>query len=153
MLVNRAATPLDAQADLRLDVDLDRINQAMPQTVLAVGGEGGALTLYGRRDAKGQWWFSRETDETALADVTDEFAGDELISRTEEVADFEQALEWFMDRYPWTQLYPLAVHPIFGSKVWAAINVRQTSSSDPSHPERWHRLCFHPYIRDSPASD
>ena len=40
------------------------------------------------------------------------------------VATWRSALKQ-LDAYPWTQLYPLAVHPEFGDRVFKALQTRK----------------------------
>jgi len=42
------------------------------ETILELGAEGGSLTLFGNRDAAGQWRFRTQTDETTMNDLLDE---------------------------------------------------------------------------------
>ncbi len=89
------------------------------QIIVEVGSEGGSLTLYGIQSAEG-WQFRVETNEVALVD--DEDMPDLPVRRW--VETWRSALKQ-LDRYPWTQLHPLAVHPEFREKVFKALQTRK----------------------------
>lgn len=88
------------------------------QVIVEVGAEGGSLTLYGMQSPDG-WQFRAETNEAALDD------GDmpDLPERPW-VATWRSALKQ-LDAYPWTQLYPLKVHPEFSDRVFKALQTRK----------------------------
>lgn len=88
------------------------------QVIVEVGAEGGSLTLYGIQSPDG-WQFRAETNEAALDD------GDtpDLPARPW-VATWRSALKQ-LDAYPWTQLYPLKVHPEFSDRVFKALQTRK----------------------------
>ena len=89
------------------------------QVIVEVGSDGGSLTLYGIQSPDG-WKFKVETSEAALVD-------DEDMPDAPErpwVATWRSALK-LLDGYPWTQLYPLVVHPVFSDKVAKALQARQ----------------------------
>jgi ADP-ribose pyrophosphatase YjhB (NUDIX family) len=89
------------------------------QVIVEVGSEGGSLTLYGIQSAEG-WQFRAETNEAALIDDED------MPDHPERpwVETWRSALKQ-LDGYPWTQLYPLAVHPEFRDKVFKALQTRK----------------------------
>lgn len=88
------------------------------QVIVEVGAEGGSLTLYGMQSPDG-WQFRAETNEAALDD------GDtpDLPERPW-VATWRSALKQ-LDAYPWTQLYPLKVHPEFSDRVFKVLQTRK----------------------------
>jgi hypothetical protein len=93
------------------------------QIILRVGGEGGELTLAGIQN-EGAWQFRVETDESASNDLLDDEGPiDEVLDRPW-VATWRSALKQ-LDAYPWTQLYPLAVHLDFRDRVFKALQTRQ----------------------------
>lgn len=88
------------------------------QVIVEVGAEGGSLTLYGIQSPDG-WQFRAETNEAALDD------GD-----TPDLPERPWAATWRsalkqLDAYPWTQLYPLKVHPEFSDRVFKALQTRK----------------------------
>lgn len=89
------------------------------QVIVEVGSEGGSLTLYGIQSAQG-WQFRAETNEVALIDDED------MPDHPERpwVETWRSALKQ-LDGYPWTQLYPQAVHPEFRDKVFKALQTRK----------------------------
>lgn len=89
------------------------------QVIVEVGSEGGSLTLYGIQSPEG-WRFKVETSEAALVDDEDE---PDMLERPW-VATWRSALKQ-LGGYPWTQLYPLAVHPDFREKVFKALQTRK----------------------------
>lgn len=101
--------------------------QPVPQDIkvaLHVGAQGGSIRLLGLSNGQ-SWQFRVEADE-CLEIYTEE----ELILSLED----EQAwgISWRralkrLDKYQWTQLDPLAVHPEFVEKVKAALKTREKS--------------------------
>lgn len=89
------------------------------QVILEVRSEGGSMTLYGIQSPAG-WQFKVETSEAALVD--DEDMPD--MPERPWVATWRSALKQ-LDAHPWTQLYPLAVHPEFGDRVFKALQTRK----------------------------
>lgn len=88
------------------------------QVIVEVGAEGGSLTLYGIQSPDG-WQFRAETNEAALDD------GDTPdLPELPWVATWRSALKQ-LDAYPWTQLYPLKVHPEFSDRVFKALQTRK----------------------------
>lgn len=85
------------------------------ETILELGAEGGTLTLFGNRDAAGQWKFWLEEDETALnylLDEEDQVDLEALINTSESVFSLPEAFA-LLDKYRWRCLIPLQVHPEF----------------------------------------
>lgn len=89
------------------------------QVIVEVGSEGGSLTLYGIQSPEG-WQFKVETSEAALVDDEDD---PDMLERPW-VATWRSALKQ-LDGYPWTQLFPLSVHPDFRDKVFKALQTRK----------------------------
>lgn len=88
------------------------------QVIVKVGCEGGSFTLYGIQAPNG-WQFRAETNEAVLID-------DEDLSEPAErpwVKTWRSALKQ-LDSYPWTQLYPVTVHPEFRQRVFKALQTR-----------------------------
>lgn len=127
---NREYSNTDDDEDLKLLEEIIRYYLLEPLTedvvpelgkeiIVEVGSDGGSLTLYGIQ-SPGGWKFKVETSEAALVD-------DEDMPDAPErpwVATWRSALKQ-LDGYPWTQLYPLVVHPVFSDKVAKALQARQ----------------------------
>lgn len=88
------------------------------QVIVEIGAEGGSLILFGI-ESPGGWRFRVETDESGMLDDEEIL---ELPVRPW-VATWHGALEQ-LDSYPWTQLYPLTVHPEFSDLVFQALHAR-----------------------------
>ncbi len=88
------------------------------QVIVEVGAEGGSMTLYGIQSPDG-WQLRVETNEAALLDEGDMA---DLPERPW-VGTWRSALKQ-LDTYPWTQLYPLKVHPEFSDRVLKALQTR-----------------------------
>ena len=115
-----------------------------PEIVLAVGGEGGSLTIVAVRGADG-WHFRFVRDKSTLRTLLN--AEDrgvlEFWCQSDWVQSFESALA-LLDQYPWHKLYPLQVHPDFKRQTWAAIQKQfdEDERGDPHRNlERWSELC------------
>lgn len=94
------------------------------ETVLAVGAEGGHISLVLRQGGNGAE-FRVETSESAL------FADDPDLAPPVRpwVASWEEAFAQ-LDSYPWVQLHPLAVHPAYRDEVAIALKRRAGSFQD-----------------------
>ena len=110
------------------------------ETILALGAEGGSLTLFGHRDAAGQWGFWTQTDETTMNDLLDEedLRGlGSLVSTSESVSSLPEAFV-LLDKYPWFRLMPLQIHPEFRLAILSEVQKRGTPEEEAS---RHSRLC------------
>jgi len=89
-----------------------------------VGSEGGSITLLRENSGDG-WRFRVKTDETAAYEMLSEEDQEDIEFQTASraVGSFEEALEQ-LDRYPWTRLIPLKVHPEFLQQILAAVEKR-----------------------------
>lgn len=72
-------------------------------TLLEIGGEGGSVKLYHSNDQ-----FILQSNNSADLDMLDEEdqKGFEDIFKPEIFDSFDQAFEWFLDKYPVFHLYP-----------------------------------------------
>lgn len=89
------------------------------QVIVEVGAEGGSLTLYGMKSPEG-WQFRLESSEGGLLDEEDMLD----VPQRPWVGTWRSALKQ-LDSYPWTQLWPLSVHPEFQVKVLKALQTRE----------------------------
>ena len=104
------------------------------ETVVEIGGEGGSITLEGRRDSHGRWQFRLATNEAALYDMLGEDSPPPVEAPW--VSSWNEALA-LLDRYPWPLLSPEAVHPEFIDAVFAAVAAHRRGG--PREVERWKR--------------
>ena len=94
-------------------------------TIMALGAEGGGVSLFGRQMRDGEWVFS-----TSHVDQTPTFlAGDdeglEIRDRSGWVSGWDGALDMLDKRYRyWARLHPIAVHPVFRDLVLNAVRAR-----------------------------
>ncbi|MGB8259478.1 MAG: hypothetical protein WCE75_03975 [Terracidiphilus sp.] len=114
--------------------------QMTGETILELGAEGGSLTLFGNRDAAGQWRFWTQTDETTMIDLLDgeDLSGlGSLDNTSAPVYSLHEALA-LLDKYPWYRLTPLQVHPEFRLVILGEVQKRGT----PEEVASWNsRLC------------
>lgn len=92
------------------------------QIVLHAGCEGGSIRLVGLSNGQ-TWQFRVEIDESLGVSMLEQDA----LSLEDEQAwgiSWRRALKR-LDKYQWTQLFPLAVHPEFAEKVKAALKTRE----------------------------
>ncbi len=110
--------------------------------VLEIGAEGGSITLYGSKDANGEWWFSRHTDERTMKDLLTEEdqIGLEFESFSERAKGWEGALK-ILSRYPWPCLYPLYVHPEFADSVMFEVK-KASGEQDHINLRHWAAVSF-----------
>lgn len=105
------------------------------EIILLVGAEGGGVTLYGVRDGEG-WQFSfKMVDQTPVM-----LDGKEIVRDSRLVESWDEALK-MLDRYPWTKLSPIRVHPAFRKAVWSAVQQRYTGTNPRRDLARWRDRC------------
>jgi endonuclease/exonuclease/phosphatase family metal-dependent hydrolase len=88
--------------------------------VLELCGEGGSITLQGRKNENGTWSFKRLTNESAMADLLSEedAEGLEFKSESKVVEGWDNAIKMLSKRYPhWANLYPTELYPEFADSV------------------------------------
>jgi hypothetical protein len=95
--------------------DSPQMNSSNPQTVLAVGAEGGTLAIVRQRNELGNWEYWCLRDETTMLDVLPEGDignGNDLFEQSPHVNTFVDAL-LRLDKYPWFRFVPLKVNAEF----------------------------------------
>lgn len=120
-------------------------------TVLRIAGEGGGITLLGRRKADGSGWeFARKTVDHSMAMLgTDE--GEEGQADPEYkaptpvwVGGWREAMG-LLDRYPWAMLVPIEVHPDFKEDILVEATRWLIDDPSPSAKRRmqaWLERCL-----------
>ncbi|MGA7314894.1 MAG: hypothetical protein WBX22_13065 [Silvibacterium sp.] len=105
-------------------IDAQPATVVKSEIVLKVGSEGGSISLLRENSGDG-WRFRVETDETAAYEMLSEENQEDIEFQTASRAlgSSEEALEQ-LDRYPWTKLIPLKVHPEFLQQILAAVEKR-----------------------------
>jgi len=110
------------------------------EIILKIGGEGGSLTLIGKKVSGDSWRFRMERDERTIKQFLSE---DDLEGISD--ADFNEKSGWvdsfsraldLLSRYPWLMLYPLKVHPEFREPLLAEVERR----GGHGQVERWTRI-------------
>jgi hypothetical protein len=92
--------------------------------IVHVGAEGGGVKLVGRRIAKCGWEFRRITNDSSWAMLDEEMDPNPPSAPTPIwVSTWGEAMA-LLDRYPWAQLYPLAVHAEFQADVLVEVTYR-----------------------------
>lgn len=116
---------------------MTRVNK---QLILAVGGEGGGISLLGWRTSRGEWRFQYTTDETTLKCLLsdEDLRGMPLTSCSKSVTGWPAALR-LLSVYPWQHLHPLSVHPEFAARIF---NEVVTAKADEYSQRLWCDLCF-----------
>jgi hypothetical protein len=114
------------------------------EVIVGIAAEGGSITLYGWKDERGRWQFSRDVDDHTPTLLDDNDGGGPAIKHSStRVGSWEQALG-LLDRYPWAMLAGIEVHAEFRERVWAAITARlmaQTSRRTERAKARWADAC------------
>jgi hypothetical protein len=97
------------------------------EIVLEVGCEGGSITLV-RESSQNGAQFRVETDETAAYEMLsdEDREGIEFQTTAPSVGSLEEALEQ-LDKYPWTRLSPLKIHPEFRQQILSVVETREGS--------------------------
>lgn len=104
------------------------------QVILCIGAEGGSLVLQGRQ-VNTEWVYRLQ-----LNDQTPMLLDEASITRdSDAVTSWSDALR-LLDRYPWTQLYPVEVNARFREQVKEAVLSRWQSDQDAHTLARWDAL-------------
>jgi hypothetical protein len=116
--------------------DNDRpASRRMPEVVLEVGSEGGAIKLLREKNAGESYQFWIENDETALSGLLDEddlLGAGKLSSRGQQVDSLDEAFV-LLGRYPWHSLHPIEVHPDLLAEVLREVKRRGGGAEE----KRW----------------
>jgi hypothetical protein len=114
------------------------------EVIVDIPAEGGSITLYGRKDSKGEWIYSRGVNDQTPTLLNDDDGGGSAIAHSSAwVKSWPEALA-LLDRYPWAMLGGAAVHPEFCEHVWAEVTKRlqrQSGRRVQRAKERWSRAC------------
>ncbi|WP_332849222.1 SIR2 family NAD-dependent protein deacylase [Bacillus sp. FJAT-45037] len=111
------------------------------ETILQLGGEGGSITVLGRKIESGEWVFYREVNELFLYEEG---------NSTVETNPFSiDATGWtelreLITSYPIAHLVPRKIHSDFGDQIW---EVALNSQMKKQQLRRWAKACF-PSITD-----
>ncbi len=95
------------------------------EVIIEVGAEGGSLTIFGKRNAIGDWSFFSEKNEIALADLLTEEdrGGSTAFERSDDVNSFDEALK-LLESYSLFHFNPRKVHPDFLDRVLLEVKKR-----------------------------
>lgn len=111
------------------------------EVILELGAEGGSITLFGIKNAEGEWEFVFETNEVALFDLLSEedcIGMGSPISRFPLMSAWSEALEFLNSRYKnWYKLRPITVHPEFKDHIF--VEARNRASEEGLH-DSWKSL-------------
>lgn len=121
----------------------DGSEPGVPVTILAIGAEGGSLTIFGERSTSGAWSFFLHVDETATCDLLDEEDQQWLEPRSTSprVHSFDAAIA-LLDKYPWFRLCLMEVHPEFAAAVRHEVRKRASLSELAQWQEELLRQSF-----------
>lgn len=119
------------------------------ETIISIGGEGGSITLFGKKLPSGNWVYRKEVTEI----FCDEYDDDPNRPLRDKPTDLPpQAFSWrqaieLLDYYPWPMLVPLEVHPEYRKQVWIALqqNVNKKNYRHRYYSDRlseWEHICF-----------
>lgn len=118
------------------------------EVIVKVGGEGGGMTLLGRRESRSEPWAFSVKVQSANWLLEEEDEGAPAIPRRPEpepvwVSTWSEAVG-LLDRWPWAKLVPLEVHVEFRDDV--LVEVTRRLIGDPSDHarrtmNRWLTIC------------
>lgn len=106
------------------------------EKILVLGAEGGKIVLLGQKNAEGTWIFTKEVDESVLAEI----AGDEDLTYFHprgltKVHSWEEAVKLIGRSL--SILNPLYVHPEFKRMIWHEVSTKERARN----LMKWERLC------------
>jgi hypothetical protein len=111
--------------------------------ILQVGGEGGAITLFGRRNASQEWEFRRASSDSSGMLDEEMDPNPPPAPAPVWVKTWNEAVA-LLDRNPWAQLVPLSVHVDFREEVLVEVTRRllaEPSTRNERQMERWLDAC------------
>jgi len=112
--------------------------------IVSVAGEGGGVRLMGRRDPESHWEFRRITNDSSWSMLEeDELNPNPPPPVVTWVPTWSEAVA-LLDRYPWAELHPLAVHPEFQAEVLVEVTRRLLAVSPRRRNKRmaqWLSVC------------
>lgn len=115
-----------------------------PEVIVSIAAEGGSLTLFGRKDAKNAWKFSRGVNDQTPTLLEENDGGGQAVDHVSGwVSTWPDAVA-LLDRYPWAMLGGKEVHPEFRALVWTAVTQRlhDIGGSKANRAKaRWARAC------------
>lgn len=98
--------------------------EAITELIARIGTEGGDLTLIGQK-TEGAWRFRLQTRDCSAAFLDeDDVTGLPTGPTASPWVDTWAKAVALLNRYPWAELYPLAVHPEFREVVWKEVKCR-----------------------------
>jgi hypothetical protein len=106
------------------------------EIIVQAGCDGGSLTLHGQRSNRG-WQFSMDLFDQTMSWVD----GGPVVERKSKVVKTWASALKLLDEYQWNHLFPLAVHPDFGKKVFAAVVARNERDHNEFGMDHWKDLC------------
>ena len=101
-------------------------SEAQSEIVVEVGCEGGSITLFRQRKPGDAWKFRIGTNESALYDLLSEedLVGiGSAVRESRYVSSFDEALK-LLDKYRWSEMLPIEVHPEYFDAVVRAVGER-----------------------------
>ena len=111
--------------------------------IVSVGAEGGGVELLGRRRAGDAWEFRRVMNDSSWAMLDEEIDHDRTVVIPAWVSTWDEAV-LLLDRTPWAQPRPLAVHPAFRADVLVEVTRRLRDAPPTRRDERmaqWLAVC------------
>lgn len=112
---------------------LDNCGSSQGTIVLNVGAEGGSLRLLVNDTTEPQ--FAILLNDQSLLFIDEGPA----ISHQSTWGSWETAIK-ALDRYPWRNLYPLAVHPAYSNRIWDLVQAGPDALRE-SRLDDWAVLC------------
>lgn len=107
------------------------------EKILELGAEGGTIALYGQKEAGETWIYTKEVDESTLAEMTEDQGLSYFQSRgLTKVSSWEDAVQLMGQKLYF--LRPLYVHSEFKLRVWQEIS---TNEERVRNINIWQRLC------------
>jgi hypothetical protein len=116
----------------------------MDETIIVrVGGEGGAITLFGRQNGTQAWEFRRASSDSSWMLDEEMDPNPPPAPAPVWVKTWNEAVT-LLDRNPWAQLVPLSVHADFREEVLVEVTRRllaEPSARTERQMERWLEAC------------
>jgi hypothetical protein len=93
-----------------------------PDIVLAIGAEGGSLTIRREPSRSDGWCFRVSIDESTMYDMLSEEDREGIVfsRHFDVVRSLDEALRQ-LDAYPWVRLHPMQIHPDYRDEILRAV--------------------------------
>ncbi len=116
----------------------------VPEVIVGIVADGGAITLVGLKDASGRWRFARTVSDRLPLLGLEGAGGEPGLHHTSDWVDSWPDAVKLLDKYPWALYAVDEVHPEFRERIWIEVSQRLHDTTAPRvarKRDRWANAC------------